>query len=191
MNCKKYKYKADKQRESWLKNLPLEIKYYHVIGDDKNYIDEENKLFYVKNIDDYNSLPEKVITSFNLAKDYDYIFKTDDDQNLIDEKFFKNLISILTKNNYFYGGHNIRVKDHYSKYYQIHSCLPKKLFLEKTLYCSGRFYFLHKEAVENLLTKKEEISKRYIEDHSIGYFLDDKYKEKVLRLDTEKYFKEF
>jgi hypothetical protein len=33
MNCKKYEYKAQKQKETWLKNLPDFLIYFHVIGD--------------------------------------------------------------------------------------------------------------------------------------------------------------
>ena len=33
MNCKKYVNKAQFQKQTWLKNIPSFLKYYHVIGD--------------------------------------------------------------------------------------------------------------------------------------------------------------
>ena len=68
MNCKKYIWKADIQRSTWLKNIPTNLKIYHVIGDDKleteyNFNNEDN-ILYVNTPDDYNSLPNKVITAY-------------------------------------------------------------------------------------------------------------------------------
>jgi len=34
MNCKKYEWKADIQKNTWLKSVPSFIKYYHVIGNE-------------------------------------------------------------------------------------------------------------------------------------------------------------
>ena len=197
MNCDKYRFKARKQ--NWLKNITKEIQYFHVIGNiekckDNNYLlNKENKILYVKTLDDYNSLPHKVITSFQYGKDnnYDYIFKTDDDQCLKDINFFDNLIKNLKENNYYYGGRILEVKKHKSTYYKVHNCLPKNLILEKTKYCPGRFYFLKKEAYLNLIEKTDDFKKRYIEDHSIGYFLDNKYKENILSLDVESFFNDY
>ena len=63
MNCKKYKYKADIQKSGWLKNLPNELIYFHVIGDteiEEDYIfDYNSNLLIIKVEDDYNSLPKK------------------------------------------------------------------------------------------------------------------------------------
>ena len=35
MNCKKYEWKANVQRTTWLKTIPNFIKYYHVIGNEE------------------------------------------------------------------------------------------------------------------------------------------------------------
>ena len=32
MNCQKYREKAEMQKNTWLKELPSNIKYYHVVG---------------------------------------------------------------------------------------------------------------------------------------------------------------
>jgi hypothetical protein len=68
MNCKKYEKKALFQKNTWLKTIPSYLKYYHVIGDENletEYIfDEESHILWVKTKDDYNSLPNKVITSY-------------------------------------------------------------------------------------------------------------------------------
>ena len=95
MNCKKYAKKALFQKMTWLKTIPDTLKYYHVIGEeelsDEFKFDEENRILWVKTADDYNSLPKKVIAAFNAVNvtfEFKYIFKTDDDQNMINLKFF-------------------------------------------------------------------------------------------------------
>lgn len=205
MNCKKYTWKADIQRNTWLKKLPTYLKFYHVIGDENleteyqfinNNNDNNENILYVKTLDDYNSLPKKVIASYkaiNETFNYKYIFKTDDDQQLINEKFFdviKNLLISKTPQSH-YGGHMVDVNQPYlSGYYKLHPELPKYLPLLVTKYCSGRFYFLSSKAVAYLLTKREEIEKEYLEDYAIGYNLHDYFKQNLLKLQTSKSFKD-
>jgi hypothetical protein len=197
LNCEKYREKALKQ--DWLKSLPSFIRYYHVIGNKTRCdgadisIDEENHILYCNTLDDYNSLPSKVITTMKGVTEnfnYKYIFKTDDDQQLIIPDFFMS----FTKNleNYIpvchYGGHIIRIKDHYSQYWTVHSCLPKDLLLKETSYATGRFSFLSKWAVEDLISKKESIEKHVIEDHAIGYNLNPMFKTNMIHFDTRHIF---
>jgi hypothetical protein len=198
MNCKKYEWKADIQRNSWLKKVPSFIKYYHVIGDEKletEYkFDNETNILYVKTPDDYNSLPNKVITSFKAINDtfnYKYIFKTDDDQNLISERFFEILYNLLNTEGrpIHYGGHIVQVTRPYlSEYYKIHPELPKELPIQITDYCSGRFYFLSYKAVRYLLTKRETIVIEFLEDYAIGFNLHYFFKKNILKLNTNKVF---
>jgi hypothetical protein len=194
LSCKKYGYKAQRQRQTWLKKI--EIPYYHVIGDrnkcvDNNYcFDQENKILYVATPDDYLSLPYKVITALSaIEQEYspDYILKTDDDQGC-DSEFIKNLLVQLEHHRYDYGGYMLEVKDHYSSYYIVHDELPRDLFLKGTRYCNGRFYFLSKKSVEDLLTKLDKIKTHVIEDHTIGLYLDRNLKDNLLSIDTNKYF---
>jgi hypothetical protein len=198
LNCYKYREKAIRQKNTWLKDLPSNIKYYHIIGDKEKcgendiLIEENENIIYTNTLDDYNSLPAKVITALNgirSAFDFKYIFKTDDDQMLIQPAFFTDLPNYLTNNvNHHYGGFIVKVDDHISKYYTVHDCLPRDLLLKKCLYCNGRFYMLSKPAIENLLTKKSKISQHIIEDHAIGLYLDDKYKENMLYFDSRLVF---
>jgi hypothetical protein len=201
MNCKKYEWKADIQRNTWLKNIPEFIKYYHVIGDEAleteyNFVEETN-ILYVKTPDDYNSLPNKVITSFKAVNDtfsYKYVFKTDDDQNLINNQFFEILYNLLKTNGppIHYGGHIVEVNRPYlSEYYKIHPELPKVLPVQITKYCTGRFYFLSSKALRNLLTKRETIVKEYLEDYAIGYNLHIFFKSNMMRLNTDKSFVDY
>jgi len=198
MNCKKYEWKADIQKNTWLKNVPSFIKYYHVIGDEEleteyKFLNETNML-YVKTPDDYNSLPNKVITSFKAINDtffYKYVFKTDDDQNLINIQFFEILYNLLKTDGppIHYGGHIVEVtRPYFSEYYKIHSELPKDLPIQITKYCSGRFYFLSSKAIRNLLTKRESILKEFLEDYAIGYNLHIFFKSNMLKLNTSKSF---
>jgi hypothetical protein len=210
LNCYKYKYKADKQIETWLKKLDNKnnnsnnnIIYFHVIGDvDKckvnndnadYFFDFHNKILYTKTKDDYLSLPHKVITALeavNHTFNYDYVFKTDDDQELVDDGFFNKMMTTLSTKNYNYGGQLLNVKDHYSRYYTVHSELPKKLLLRRTSYCSGRFYFLSKAAVVNLVCKKERIKEHVIEDHAIGYYMDEHLKKNALHFLSDRFFRD-
>ena len=202
MNCYKYQQKAQIQKASWLKDFPDNIYYYHVLGDiqkcneeNSEYIfDNNQQILYVKTEDDYNSLPHKVISSFEAVHkefNYSYIFKTDDDQMLMDKSLLYKLPGYLNENTYHhYGGFIMKIEEHNSQYYQVHNCLPQDIILKKCSYSNGRFYFLSREAVENLLPKKEEISTHYIEDHAIGYYLDEMYKEKMLFIHSNKIFKD-
>lgn len=206
LNCKKYEDKAMKQKTTWIKQIKgVKIKYFHVVGDknlcgDKKYlVDDSNGFMYLPVDDDYNSLPSKIIHALDVVNErfnYKYIFKTDDDQRLADPEFFKRLISLIEERTWdkrkpHYGGLQINIKQCICDYYKTHPCLPKNILLESTIYCNGRFYLLSKEAVEFLLQKKEEIKKRYIEDHAIGFYLNSEFKNNMLNLPTHKIFFDF
>ena len=200
MNCEKYRYKALKQKETWLKTLPANLAYFHVLGDpdlpEPFYFDEKERILWVRGGDDYNSLPHKVISAFQAVEEtykYKYIFKTDDDQQLLVPGFFPmimNLIGSMTPNPH-YGGHIVDVAlPHISTYYIYHPELPKNLLIQKTKYCNGRFYFLSADAVKDLIMKKDIIQKEYLEDYAIGFYLDPKWKENILPINTKKYFED-
>lgn len=216
-NCEKYRYKALKQKDTWLQQLPPNIIYYHVLGQvqrtnlnqeqdlgqdlEQDYIiDDPNKILYVNTGDDYNSLPKKVIAAYkviNSIYDFKYIFKTDDDQNVKNTRFF-NILMIILKNDTntntksHYGGHIVDIKrPEVSSYYRIHPELPKNLILQATRYCSGRFYFLSWEAIQKLLERETDIQNEYFEDYAIGYYLPSNLKNNMLKLDTNKHFNDY
>ncbi len=208
LNCVKYRSKALKQKEIWINTgVPNNILYFHVIGNltlETEYVfDNTEKVLYVKCDDDYNSLPKKVIKAYQAISqvyDFKYIFKTDDDQKLIEPKFFATIIKVLTskindKNKkVHYGGYIVDVKMPYiSKYNTIHPELPQKLIINSGKYCNGRFYLLSNEAVNSLITneKIELISKEYLEDYAIGYYLPEEFKKTIMFIDTNVYFKDF
>ena len=149
ITCKKYIFKAEKQKETWLKeldnynknNIGKQILYFHIIGNpslENEYIfDKSNNILYIKVEDDYNSLPKKVIKSFqaiNNTYKFRYIFKTDDDQQLLDINFLFNLQKLLLINwlnedkQIHYGGQVINIdKPYLSQYNKIHPELPNLL----------------------------------------------------------------
>jgi hypothetical protein len=198
MNCKKYENKAHIQKATWLKTIPSFLKYYHVIGDetlDSDFtFDDVNNILWVKTPDDYNSLPKKVIQSYiaiNASFEYKYIFKTDDDQILTNTNFFNTITKLITNKKpvSHYGGYVVDVPFSYlSQYYIIHPELPKHLPVYATKYCNGRFYFLSKLAIEDLITKKANIINEYLEDYAIGFNLDERYKIDILNIATNKIF---
>lgn len=204
MNCVKYEHKAAKQRESWLKGL--QIPYYHVLGNlelEANYqFDDQKKILWVKTPDDYNSLPKKVLSAYAAVQQsfpaIQYIFKTDDDQMLQSNnpnKFFDNINKMLERRmqtaKIHYAGNIVDVpKAYLSQYYRIHPELPKELPVYVTKYCSGRFYILSMEAIAYLMTKRELIFQEYLEDYAMGMHLHNRYKNPMLHLDTDIFFKD-
>ena len=199
MNCKKYEKKALFQKQTWLRSIPAYLKYYHVIGDETLEttfaFDEGNNILWVKVADDYNSLPNKVITAYEAiysTYQFKYIFKTDDDQILVKPSFFDTLVNLITNmmpNPPHYGGYIVDVKQPYlSQYNRIHPELPSHLPLYVTKYCSGRFYFLSKSAISNLINKSENIIKEYLEDYAIGFNLDERFKQNILSMSTNNFF---
>lgn len=197
MNCKKYSQKAKFQKMTWLKKMPHYLQYYHVIGepelDAKYNFDNENNILWIKVEDDYNSLPKKVIRSYQAVYEtfnFKYILKTDDDQMLINNRFFdiiNNLINVRPK--IHYGGFIVDVKkDYISEYYKIHPELPTDLLVKKTQYCSGRFYFLSKQAVSFLIDRKNCIEEEYFEDYAIGFHLAPYFKQNMVNILTNKFF---
>jgi hypothetical protein len=198
MNCKKYIKKALFQKMTWLKQIPTYLKYYHVIGDeslDTDFkFDNDNNILWVKVADDYNSLPKKVIGAYSAVSqtfNFKYLFKTDDDQILVNNKFFDMICGLINvkQPTPHYGGYIVDVKQPYlSEYHRIHPELPKRLPLYVTKYCSGRFYFLSSEAIAYLILKREFIEKEYLEDYAIGFHLSPKFKQYMLSITTNKYF---
>ena len=198
MNCKKYVKKAVFQKMTWLKQIPKYLKYYHVIGDESLEtdfkFDNETNTLYVKVADDYNSLPKKVIAAYdavNKTFKYDYIFKTDDDQILVNNKYFDMITGLLKvkQPKSHYGGYIVDVKQPYlSEYHRIHPELPQRLPLYITKYCSGRFYFLSSEAIQDILSKRERVEREFLEDYAIGFTLSPMFKQDILLIATNKYF---
>ena len=164
------------------------------LEDAKYQFDDIHNILWVKVADDYNSLPKKVIASYEAVYEtfnFRYLFKTDDDQILVNPKFFDMVVGLVAKQTpkIHYGGYIVDVPRPYlSEYHRIHPELPKQLPLYVTKYCSGRFYFLSKSAITNLLSKRENIEKEYLEDYAIGFNLDNIYKNNMLPLATNKFF---
>jgi hypothetical protein len=142
----------------------------------------------------YKLKSPKVIESYqavNATFDYKYIFKTDDDQMLIKPNFFNTITKLIMNKKPIshYGGSIVNVENAYlSEYHKIHPELPKNIPVYATKYCNGRFYFLSKEAVEYLITKKTNIMKEVLEDYAIGYNLHDYFKINILDIATNKIF---
>jgi Galactosyltransferase len=202
MNCVRYREKALVQKAGWLQNIPVCLSYYHVIGDPDLSVpylfDNEERILWVKTLDDYNSLPKKVISALHAVRTtfkFKYVFKTDDDQILQDSGFFDMLIDKLvrkpTKMKAHYGGQVVDVQLPYlSQYFHIHPELPQDMIIQKTEYCSGRFYFLSPESVTNLVSKRENIEKEYLEDYAIGLNLNPIFKKVMIHLQSDEYFKD-
>ena len=198
MNCKKYADKAANQKTTWLPLVPNFLQFYHVIGDenlDSDFkFDDVDRILWLKVADDYISLPKKVICAYKAVYEtfnFKYLFKTDDDQTLVNPRFFDTLAGLLSTKvpKIHYGGYIVDIKQPYlSQYHKIHPELPENLPILVTKYCSGRFYLLSKSSVLNLIGKRELIEKEYLEDYAVGFNLDYIYKKDMLSLDTNKFF---
>jgi hypothetical protein len=211
-NCEKYRHKALKQKDTWLKKIPDYLAYYHVLSiipnkndddttnnnNDDYIFDHDNHILRVNTPDDYNSLPKKVYAAYNAINatfSYKYIFKTDDDQMVTNMQIFDLIVRMIAKENALnrtvhYGGYLVDIQiPHISKYCLIHEELPTNLLMKATKYCSGRFYLLSSQAITYLLGKKEEICSEYFEDYAVGYHLDAvKFKAHILRINTNQFF---
>ncbi len=194
MNCKRYKYKAFFQKQTWLKRLP-DVTYFHVIGDEQLETDykfsKDDKILFVKTKDDYNSLPDKVISAYSAiynTYNFEYIFKTDDDQELTNTHYLNTLYNQLMSSptKIHYGGNVVDVKT--PQYFSLHPELPSNLLVRSGKYCSGRFYFLSRSAVSNLINKSDVFKNEYLEDYAVGLYLGDQYKEHILNLRTDRVF---
>ncbi len=202
LNCKKYASKAEFQRKTWLAQIEestrqagsgATITYYHIIGQSDistpYLFDHSNNTLIVKTKDDYCSLPAKIIAAIAAVNDtfrYKYIFKTDDDQILLNNNFMGMFYKLMEAKGAHYGGYSLNVPDHFSTYKLVHNELPERLFLEKNTYCNGRFYALSTAAVADLLKSREKIAEKIIEDHAIGLFLSPIYKEGLIHFDSNK-----
>lgn len=202
LNCMKYRDKAILQKKGWLSHLPDNIIYYHVIGNTELnspfLFDDDARILWVNTLDDYISLPKKVISALYATREtfkFKYIFKTDDDQYLENNNFFTNIIEDLqskpTKIKAHYGGQVVNVSIPYiSEYYKVHPELPQNIEIHKTEYCSGRFYFLSSEAVTNLISKREKIEAECLEDYAIGLNLNPIFKKSMIHIQSDKYLKD-
>jgi hypothetical protein len=202
MSCKRYEHKAQIQKDGWLLDLPPFLIYYHVIGNpslNTDYLFSENdRILYVRIEDDYNSLPQKVIAAYNaIEKKYkfQYIFKTDDDQEVLNVRFFdmvKTLIEKNTKVKHHYGGQIVEIlQPYYSKYHLIHNELPPNLPILPLRYCNGRFYFLSSVAVKFLINKINYFVDEYFEDYAIGRHLDDNLKMNILHIQSDRFLHDY
>ena len=203
LSCKKYEYKATAQKKTWLNASNINIPFFHVIGDEQltsDYvIDKENNILYVKTADDYVSLPNKVISAYSaISKEYvfEYIFKTDDDQMLVEPSFISKILSILRSKmpKAHYAGHIVHVETPYlSQCSKIHPELPDNLEILPTKYCSGRFYALSDLAIQQLLSvsTRKKIENEFFEDYAIGLHMDPILKTNMLSIQTNKYFVDF
>ena len=128
---------------------------------------------------------------FKIIFNYKYIFKTDDDQMLTKPNFFNTITKLINNKKPIshYGGFIIDVEVPYlSQYHKFHPELPEYIPVKATKYCNGRFYFLSKYAIEDLITKKNNINKEFLEDYAIGFNLNEKYKIDILNITTSKIF---
>jgi|TARA_B100000085_G_scaffold135735_1_gene123573 hypothetical protein len=196
LGCFKYLDKIKKQKEGWLKHLPKEIDYFHVVGDEnleKEYvIDKEENLITLRCPDDYINLPKKTMRALeavNKELDYDIILKTDDDQNA-NVEFFKNITNLINCYDANYGGFAIDIYIPHDVGIDGEHPEVTDTYREQNRYCNGRFYFLSKLAVWDLISKKEVFEQRQVEDFSIGLYLSPQVKKKSIYIpNTERWFK--
>jgi len=217
LSCEKYKNQSILQKRTWLRTcLPPDFKYYHIIGAPNMLTEyafnDADQILYVKTKDDYVSIPNKMSAAFsaiNKTFEFKYIFKTDDNQVLLKHNLFSLLSSLLveernsesttpnpetkTQSQFHYGGKIVDIPSRQkSKHHLIHPELPDNLYLQKTQYCSGPFYFLSSPALQDLLKreKREKFDQEMFEDYAVGYYLGAEFKHEILGIDTDKYFKE-
>ena len=188
LNCQAYRHKATLQKKLWVDNLPCFIKHFYIIGDE-TLIDDYmfwDDILYVKCKDDYLSLPIKIMSAIKAVSkvyNYKYLFKTDDDQMLVNKNFFTQLCDEINQEKYDYGGFIVDIKDHYTEYKS--NQIQKKIKLNACQYANGRFYLLSKKSCDHLLTVSHKFYDYIYEDYSIGYELSNIKDLKIKKLDSQ------
>lgn len=202
MNCARYADKRKKQCDTWLRDVPDWLIYYHVIGvpDLKTdyTFDDDAHILYVRAPDDYNGLPQKVIAAYAAvaeAYDFTYIFKTDDDQTAVQPaaQLFGTIRRCLemTDPRPNYGGYIVDVKvDHVSGYFRIHPELPRDVIIRQGRYCNGRFYILSAAAVACLVSRRIAFASEFFEDYAVGRLLTPELREPIFKINTGKNFRD-
>ena len=128
-----------------------------IIGDmsiKENYIDDIKNIIYVKEKDDYLNVGSKLIEALEmLNKNYtfEYIFKTDDDQNITYDNSIIDIINIVKNKNYFYGGKLRSVPTHLPTNHFIDRPELTKKILERATYANGRFTLFSNNSINYYL----------------------------------------
>ena len=185
------KDKALQQKNTWLKNLPESIIYFHVLGNpnlqnDFTFDDKEHTL-YVKTKDDTISRPHKIIMAFEAiyrTYNFKYILKMDDAQMPLADNFFQVMVDNLSSMVAPHYGGNIKTITAHTEYTN-NPELPASILLQATTYCTGRFYLLSSQAVASLLPNKTKIAREYLEDYAIGLYLDASYKKNAMLVKSD------
>ena len=173
--------------------------FYHVRGDPKAsaaFAVPEPHVLIVRAPDDYAGLPQKMRAAFDAVRRLHptirLLFKTDDDQRLSPPIFLSKLCSLLLPSTRHYGGFVIDVeRAHVSKYYLEHPELPRDLVVQPTRYCSGRFYFLSRAALDALADMPASVfAQEYLEDYAVGRLLPAAFKapDAILHIPSHTYF---
>lgn len=189
--CKRFLYKVDVIRKSWLYNS-ADVKHLFFIGGD---VEEKNNDIVTLNCDDsYNFLTQKTRKMFEYClkyEDFDYIVKTNDDSFVDINKFLATNYEL-----YDYGGYicSKQIKFLEGKTNEFNyddlSIHCNKEFLDGKIfnYGTGGFYFISKKAVQVCLESKTPgimaaFDNTSVEDLIVGVLLHNNFKDlKILNL---------
>jgi len=194
LNCKKYRYKAQRQIDSWLKEITLP--WFHIIGDPElstEFLeDSENSIIYVKCKDTYEQLPIKThlgISAINkIFPDLKYILKTDDD--MVCE--IKELHEVLEKiEGYDYGGNpwfsgTYECTYHYAN---VDEEFRKPVPLVGITYSTGRFYFISAVAIKKIIESREWFNSNMFEDYAVARLIQTIPNIKIVHFHSPSVFK--
>lgn len=176
ITCAKNKDKMDEIRSTWAKDLETYgIKHFFILGDasaKETYVKDD--IIYVNCFDNYESLPKKVFLFYEyIAKNmsFDYVFKIDDDCYVNIENLFATYFW-----NYDYFGKIVAThEEDLNRSWHFGKC--ESVSLNSIAYsvpyygewCGGGFgYFLSRNAITALQTKKDQICNDLYEDKAIG-----------------------
>lgn len=194
LTCETNRTKALQQKNTWLKTLPAEITYFHVLGNPNLKtdfaFDHVENILYVRTKDDFISRPHKIISAYEAIYNtyhFKYVLKMDDAQTPLADNFFQALLNNLSSEFAPHYGGKITTIDstHISTEYNNNPELPKNILLQATTYCTGRFYVLSTNAVASLLPYKTRIAQEYLEDYAIGLYLDPSYKKNAMLIKSD------
>jgi len=176
VSCRKQMNRINTIRTGWVKELKrYGIDYFFIVGDPliSDYI-LENDILYMPCSDNYESLPQKVLSFYKYALErtpFDFVYKIDDDCYLNAENVYSTLFW-----NYDYVGKIVATDEKaLQRDWHFGKCTDPEI--NRTFYggeyigpwCGGGFgYFLSRRSLSTISSMSEFITHELYEDKAIG-----------------------
>lgn len=191
LGCRKNEYKRMLQVQTWIRHLPPDVLWFHVVGDPRirrsKYFSDEH-LLVVKTSDKYEALTDKVSAAIRYIYehfDVDAVVKADDKMVIHPEKMDL-VVKRLMESRASYVGNTCTVEANYRSSYRVdrietepyrEDAIQNGILLpEGAIYCFGPCYYLSRLAM--MVIAEYDFSGlrgnpySFYEDVTMGYVLN-------------------